>query len=251
MKILSFVKTFFNNWTYPIFFFGTTLFLMVVSGFENNHNYYFQNTAGILLCIGILILIISSVYQFSKYQWKKGLISIATLFGGTIFATTIFFIIATFIPMIDGDHWADNLKIPKGILIEDPVNMVNYLRPDSVLKLNKTQKDLVLYNSDQPGMYEYDFWTDKIDRGTIFLKAFEITKDKELSVENIKMDTKILIHNSSDSIVRFSSTRSFKIYEGDWGKFYAARFEVWFKPNSKGKERKLFQKNFKIEGWMH
>jgi hypothetical protein len=40
------------------------------------------------------------------------------------------------------------------------------------------------------------------------------------------------------------------IYEGDWGKPYAARFEVWFKPDNGGNEQKLFQKNYKIEGWM-
>lgn len=251
MKILTLIRAFFNNWTYPMLFFGTTLFLMVVSGFENNHTHYFQNTAGILLCLGVLILIISSVYQFSKKQWKKGLITIGALFGGTFFASIIFLIIATAVPMIDGDHWADDLKIPTGIQIENPVNMNNYSRPDSIFKLNKTQQDLVLYNSDQPGMYEYDFWTGKIESGTIYLKAFEITNDEELSTDNVKQDTKISINNPTDSIVRFSSTGNFKIYEGDWGKFYAARFEVWFNPNSGGQEIKLFQKNFKIEGWMH
>ena len=251
MKILTLLRAFFNNWTYPISLFGTTLFLMVVSGFENNHTHYFQNTAGILLCLGVLILIISSVYQFSKKQWKKGLITIAALFGGTIFASIIFFIIATAVPMIDGDHWAEDLKIPTGIQIQNPVNMDSYSRPDSILQISKTQPDLVLYNSAQPGMYEYDFWTNKIESGTIYLKAFEITQEEELSTDNLKIDSEILISNSSDSITRFSSTRFFTIYEGDWGKFYAARFEVWFKPTSGGQERKLFEKNFKIEGWMH
>ena len=39
------------------------------------------------------------------------------------------------------------------------------------------------------------------------------------------------------------------IGEGDWGKYYAARFEVWFDPDSGAPERKLLEKNFKIEGW--
>jgi len=251
MRILKLARAFFNNWTYPIFLFGATMFLMVVSGFENNHSHYFQNTAGIILCLGVLILLISSIYQFSQKQWKKGLLTITALIGGTIFASIIFFIIATAIPIIDGDHWADDLEIPTGIQIENPVNMYSYTRPDSILKVKKIQTDLVLYNSDQPGMYEYDFWTGKIESGTIYLKAYEITQEDELSADNVKKDSKISISNSSDSITRFSSIRNFTIYEGDWGKFYAARFEVWFKPTSGGQERKLFQKNFKIEGWMH
>jgi hypothetical protein len=39
------------------------------------------------------------------------------------------------------------------------------------------------------------------------------------------------------------------IYEGDWGKPYAARFEVWFTPDAGGPERKLAERIFKIEGW--
>ena len=38
-------------------------------------------------------------------------------------------------------------------------------------------------------------------------------------------------------------------YEGDWGKPYAARLEVWFTPDSGGPDRKLMEKTFKIEGW--
>jgi hypothetical protein len=47
----------------------------------------------------------------------------------------------------------------------------------------------------------------------------------------------------------YSAESIFTIYEGDWGKPYAARFEVWFFPDNGGKERKLIEKNFKIEGW--
>lgn len=35
----------------------------------------------------------------------------------------------------------------------------------------------------------------------------------------------------------------------DWGKPYAARFEVWFKPDSGKAERRLAERIFRIEGW--
>lgn len=251
MKILTLLKAFFNNWTYPIIFFGATLLLIIASSFENGHSHYFQNTAGIAVCLGALMLIISAIYQFYKKMWRTGLLTIAALISGTISASIIFFILTTAIGMIDGDHWADDLSIPKDIQIENPVNGGAHFRPDSILKLNKTQTDLVLYNSNQPGKYQYDFWTGKIEKGYIYLKVFEITHEEELSADNVKQNSKISIENASDSIKMISSTKNFTIYEGDWGKFYAAKFEVWFKPTTGEQERKLFQKNFKIEGWMH
>jgi len=162
-------------------------------------------------------------------------------------ATGIFYMMTT---LVDGDHWADYLEIPTGIQIESPIHLNGNYRPDSILKLHKKQADLVLYYSDQPGKYEYDFWTGKIEKGIIYLKAFEITQDERLSSDELKQASTIYISNQTDSIIRFGSKNNFTIYEGDWGKFYAARFEVWFKPTA-GDERKLYQKNFKVEGWMH
>ena len=230
----------FDKWWRPVLFF---LFIagLVIMNSELNIR-FLKKTLDFLANVSIVVLLISFCYQIYKGRYLKGFINLFILF-----VTGFISMMAT---MIDGDHWADDLKIPTGIQIENPVNIDSYKRPDSILQLNKTQPDLVLYNSDQPGMYEYDFWTDKIESGTIYLKAFEITQDEELSTDNLKKDSKISVNNSSDSIARFSSTR-FTIYEGDWGKFYAARFEVWFKPTAGGQERKLFQKNFKIEGWMH
>jgi hypothetical protein len=54
---------------------------------------------------------------------------------------------------------------------------------------------------------------------------------------------------SADPTEKFGAKSGFTIYEGDWGKPYAARFEVWFKPDSKGPERKLAERIYKIEGW--
>jgi hypothetical protein len=231
----------FDKWWRPLLFFLFIAGLVIANSELKIH--YLKKPLNILADISVIVLLISFVYQLYKRQFLTGCL--------TILVIIVTGVISMMVTMIDGDHWADDLKIPTGIQIEKPVDMDSYSRPDSILKLSKTQPDLVLYNSDQPGMYEYDFWTDKIESGTIYLKAFEITQDEELSTDNVKKDSKISIYNSSDSIVRFSSTTRFTIYEGDWGKYYAARFEVWFRPTSGGQERKLFQKNFKIEGWMH
>lgn len=231
----------FDKWWRPVLFFLLIVGLVILNSELNIK--ILKKPIQFLSNFSIVVLLISFCFQLYKKRYLKGFVNLFILF------VTVFF---TFLMnLVDGDHWADDLKIPKGIQIENPIGSYASERPDSFLKLKKTHLDLVLYNSAQPGMYEFDFWSGKIENGTIYLKAFEITQEEELSFENVKNNSKVQIYNSSDSVVRYSSTRSFKIYEGDWGKYYAARFEVWFIPILGGQERKLFQKNFKIEGWMH
>jgi len=54
---------------------------------------------------------------------------------------------------------------------------------------------------------------------------------------------------SQDPEEKFLYENEFTIYEGDWGKPYAARIEVWFRPDSGKPERKLTERICKIEGW--
>jgi hypothetical protein len=88
--------------------------------------------------------------------------------------------------LTDDDHWADGLKIPAGIQIETPIGDYAGLKPDSILKLRRTQTNLVLYNSFQPGIYQYEFWSGKIESGFIYLKAFEITNGDALSQQSLE-----------------------------------------------------------------
>lgn len=251
MIVVNAVKVFFNNWIYPVIFFGATLIIFFFSGFENARSHYFQNIASIIFCIGLLLLIVSSIFQFFRKKWREGLLSFVILIGGIIFVLIWTFIYAFVIPTIDGDKWADNLEIPKNIELNKPIDLT-FIVPidDSVRNIKKQFTDLQLYNSVQKGIYQYDFWIGKIEKGTIYLKAFEITQEIELSEDRLKGKSEIPVFNPGDSIVKFGSLKDFTIYEGDWDKPYAARFEVWFKSEATGRERKLFQKKYIIEGWM-
>ncbi|MEO5990661.1 MAG: hypothetical protein ABIP68_03415 [Ferruginibacter sp.] len=151
------------------------------------------------------------------------------------------------------DKYADKLIIPKNIKI--------YLPLDTSFSAKQldTTPDFQLYNSFQPGLYSYSIWTKRIDSGYCYLKAYEVTHNDTLSVDRLKERSRIEVFNPSDTLKRFEMNndndnynvkRSFTIYEGDWGKPYAAKFEVWYVPTNGGQERKLIEKNFKIEGWM-
>ncbi|MBE6371315.1 MAG: hypothetical protein E7055_04510 [Lentisphaerae bacterium] len=109
--------------------------------------------------------------------------------------------------------------------------------------------DLILRNGIQGGIYEAAVWCNPGEKGSIYLKAFEITKGTPLSVERLKMSSNCIPGWSDDPREQFFSAMNFTIYEGRWEQYYGARFEIWFRPDSGGPERKLFEKNYKIQGW--
>lgn len=101
----------------------------------------------------------------------------------------------------------------------------------------------------QGGIYDSTIWVNPGEPGMVYLKAFEVTEGTELSARRLKEKSNEWIGWSDDPSEVFLSNSHFTIYEGDWGKHYAARFEVWFVPDSGKGGRKLFERVFKIEGW--
>lgn len=101
----------------------------------------------------------------------------------------------------------------------------------------------------QPGMYGVAFSLNPGEPGVVYLKAFELTQGTPLSEDDVQGSSETRMTWSADPSEKFGAKSGFTIYEGDWGKPYAARFEVWFKPDSKGPERKLAERIYKIEGW--
>lgn len=106
-----------------------------------------------------------------------------------------------------------------------------------------------LWVSYQPGIYDSSIWVNPGESGMLYLKAFEVMTETPLSVDRLKERTNEWIGWSDNSGDLFLSNTHFTIYEGDWGQPYAARFEVWFTPDSGSADRKLMEKVFKIVGW--
>ncbi|MDR2146336.1 MAG: hypothetical protein LBE91_07755 [Tannerella sp.] len=238
----------FEKWWIPILFYLFAVILFATSVLLLVRNAILNIATGLLM-FSLLLLAISTVFQGIRRKWWKAILTFLLL-AGTVFVFYSFHLIFSVYlspgPYGDGtDRWADNLVVPENIPIENPVER----RTDSASDRQTTGTDFQLYNSSQPGIYEYDFWTGKIERGTVYLKAFEITREYALSTKRLPQSSSIKVYNPTDSIKKFGTTSSFTIYEGDWGKPYAARFEVWFKPDNGGQERKLLTKNYKIEGW--
>ena len=79
--------------------------------------------------------------------------------------------------------------------------------------------------------------------------GFGSTPIASLSAKQLAMSSSSVSGWSEDNGEQFRTPMELTIYEGNWGQFYGARFEVWFKPDSGGAERKLLEKNYKIQGW--
>lgn len=241
-KILKYC---FDKWQRPVVFFGLTTLLFVLSEFINKpkiQDYFF-----LLFGLGFLGLIFSTVYQLVKKRWRFAFLTTAII-GISIVAFFFYSIAMFWKDQSMPDTYADNLKIPTNIQINEPLDQTE---PSNIADI-----DFYIYNSMQPGLYQYAFWTKSIDKGKIYLKAFEVTQNDPLSSDRLKESSTISVFNSTDSLVMFQMDkgnseygRPFTIYEGDWGKPYAARFELWFIPDNGGQERKLIEKTYKVEGW--
>lgn len=101
----------------------------------------------------------------------------------------------------------------------------------------------------QPGIYGVLYSLNPGEAGSVYLKAFEVTRGTPLSVDRLERASKTRMAWSAAPSERFGAKAGFTIYEGDWGQPYAARFEVWFQPDSGSPPRKLAERIFKIEGW--
>jgi hypothetical protein len=120
------------------------------------------------------------------------------------------------------------------------------------LARNQTGKDgqpFRLVDGIQPGIYVAVFSLNPGEPGSVYLKAFEVTKEMPLSVGSLRSNSETRMTWSTNPTERFGAKTGFTVYEGDSYNPYAARFEVWFKPDSGKPERKLAERLFKISGW--
>ncbi len=237
-----------EKWWFPtaIFFILVMLYLMT-SNIEIIPSYLF------IIC-GIMFLSIAGTIQLFNKKWLAGILNL----GLSCF--TLFIMIALLLSVMtmfgpDTDTFADNLELPKNVKLNKPIDSemgdnFKMIKPNSKTETIKDKIDFELYNSFQPGLYEYDLWIDSKESGIIFLKAYEITQEIQLSNPELQESSRVRINNTNGVVQKFSTKDDFTIYEGDWGKPYGARFEIWFKSDKSKKEIKIFEKNYIIEGWM-
>tara|TARA_R110002167_G_scaffold305841_1_gene510202 strand:+ start:28 stop:564 length:537 start_codon:yes stop_codon:yes gene_type:complete len=139
-----------------------------------------------------------------------------------------------------------NIKTPKNLNLEKTVEFYNNQKLDSLNKLNVKSEKLIILGKGYSG-YEFFMWHKPTEKGEIYLKAFEITQNIELSKEKLEDRTKNRITELSENYKMYKGSSI--IYEGTFEKYYPARFELWFKSEKTGIEEKLVEKSYLIDGW--
>ncbi|GEM_PF-6299119 len=160
-----------------------------------------------LLLISIVIIIISVVFVIMKSKWYFVINQIGIL------GVSMFYLMS-FIMLNPYDNFADDLEIPKNIKFERPKTEIDTL----AVKLENTFE---IKNGVQPGIYEYYFWFKPKEKGELYLKVSEISKNIPLSEQQIK-STSLINVQAKDSLQLFH--KEFTIYEGDGGNSTVQRF---------------------------
>jgi hypothetical protein len=109
--------------------------------------------------------------------------------------------------------------------------------------------ELHLEPGSQGGIYTVRAYVNPSEKGYVYLKAFEATRGTPLSAGRLRESSLEYTGWSENADEQFYYNTRITIYEGDWGVYYPARFELWFVPDTGEAERKLIEKIFKIEGW--
>lgn len=139
------------------------------------------------------------------------------------------------------------------LFVENPAAALNAARARSRelarLVAGEDGHSFRLIEAGDPGQYDVAYSLNPGEPGFVYLKAFEVTHETPLSVGHLKARSKTRMSWSLEPAERFWAKESVTIFEGDWGKPYAARFEVWFDPDSGQADRKLARRVYKIEGW--
>lgn len=187
-----------------------------------------------------LFSLIFGIKRFLRKEYLKGFLQ--TL-GTVIIGAVSFSYLSLILMFYPYDFFANNLSIPKNIKFEKPISQ------DTKLKTS-IKPCFILYDDIQPGIYKYELYLNKIEKGKVYLKIYEITNNQILSEKDIEKRSLIEVYNPNSKLKKFGLNNDFMIYEGDWGQLYGSRIEIWFRSDLKNQpERKLMTKYYIIQGW--
>ncbi len=201
-----------------------------------------ETIVGCMLLLVIVFLPVSWVILLLNKQWLKFLLSIIM----SVLIVCILWFPFIMMAMTGPDGFGKQHPIPDGL----EYNVPHAWDSNTKVVVDKYMSDtyLQIYEG-VGGAYSYDFYYPPLPAGEIFLKCYEVTKNIPLSEDTLPESTKEFFE-TTESFTQLVDKKKFIIYEGDWGDYYAARIEVWYKNAFTKKERKLMDKIYRVEGWM-
>jgi hypothetical protein len=135
---------------------------------------------------------------------------------------------------------------PKNFNFSKPIEYLDFEGLDSLRKLEVQTDKIEVVGTGYSG-YDFYIWHKPVEKGVLYLKVFELTKNNQISKQKVTARTKKLIDSIKNDFVLFESTTV--IDEGTFEKYYPVRFELWFKSNQTKKVKLLTEKKYLIDGW--
>ena len=167
-----------------------------------------------------------------------------------ILAIIIGIVIISFIGLLSYDSYQEskfyNIEIPENLKFEKPIEFLTNSQIDSLKKLKVNDDKLIVIGSGYGG-YNFYMWHKPIEKGDIYIKAFELTQKVRLSEWKLSNRTKNTITKLSNEYQLYQG--STVIDEGTFENFYPTRIELWFKSEKSDIEKKLTEKSYLIDGW--
>ena len=221
----------------PLYVYCGYRIFRLMSGYPSKEENLWS-TAYLILLILYIVAQVNLVRQGKSWQFLLSLIPGAVMAFVTLFVGMA----AQSAPTRFGvDH-----PIPQGLVCND------VLPEDSILAEEPSPTDtaswLQIYRGSQGGIYEYTLYAPPLPAGEVYLRCYEVTENVPLSPRRLRKASRVTVPATKSSS-RIVNRQKFTIYEGDWGDYYAVRVEVWHCPKG-GKERKLVEKIYAMEGWM-
>ena len=139
-----------------------------------------------------------------------------------------------------------NIQIPKNLAFEKPIEFLTNQQIDSLKEITVTEEKILVIGDGYSG-YDFYMWHRPTEKGEIYIKAFELTQNIQLSEWKLSNRTRNKISELGDNYKLYEGNTV--IDEGTFKNYYPTRFELWFKSKSSEIEKKLTEKNYVIDGW--
>lgn len=125
------------------------------------------------------------------------------------------------------EKWFKDLAV-----LQDDFHRIKY---DYQKNLDFQENTFQIYKWFQGWIYSYEAWLNVPVSWEIYLRAFDLLTNTELSKDRLKRDSTLYVSDTLGNIKLFSLLDSgergdFTIYEWGWWEYYGVRFELWYLP---------------------
>ena len=223
-------------WIFPVM--NLVCLLLTIPSLNNG----LWGLASSFIIVFILLMVIQGIiliFCLCEKEWWR---AVGSVIGGVV--CFIVFSFVSFAYLIHAssqpDPFGQEHPIPEDLEYSIPLGY------DSVDDCDTCY--LKIWNRFQGGLYEYSFYYPALPDGKVYLRCFEVTENIELSAFRLRAASSVEVKNHTDFGL-IANKQKFTIYEGEWGDYYAARIEVWFKDAKTKEETKLMEKIYCVEGW--